>query len=176
MLSCYLILFLILICVYLKYNPFIFFLKIKYFIISIFIIYSLSVPGEIVIQIYNFSFTFEGLYASIKQILHLLNIFLLAKIYLIKTQEVDVVNSIMYFIYPFKFLGLNINKLYKIIILTFGYFKLFSRKSFNYKRPVESFNSFLFSEEFIAIKVNPLQLNLYGYFLIFFYFLVLLFL
>ncbi len=171
-LNCYLLLFLILVCFYIKHNPFIFFLKIKYFLISIFIIFPLSVPGEIAVQFFNFSATYDGFYAGLKQSLLLLNIFLVAKIYLLKTQEIDVVNSIMYFIYPFKFLGLNVNKLYKIIILTFSYFRLFSRKKFNYKSPVNSFNSFLFSQENLKIKINAFELNHYGYLFIFCYFLV----
>ena len=171
-LNCYLLLFLILVCFYIKHNPFIFFLKVKYFLISIFIIFPLSVPGEIAVQFFNFSVTYDGFYAGLKQSLLLLNIFLVAKIYLLKTQEIDVVNSIMYFIYPFKFLGLNVNKLYKIIILTFSYFRLFSRKKFNYRSPVNSFNSFLFSQENLKIKINAFELNHYGYLFIFCYFLV----
>lgn len=171
-LNCYLLLFLILVCFYIKHNPFIFFLKVKYFLISIFIIFPLSVPGEIAVQFFNFSVTYDGFYAGLKQSLLLLNIFLVAKIYLLKTQEIDVVNSIMYFIYPFKFLGLNVNKLYKIIILTFSYFRLFSRKKFNYRSPVNSFNSFLFSQENLKIKINAFELNYYGYLFIFCYFLV----
>jgi len=171
-LNCYLLLFLILVCFYIKHNPFIFFLKVKYFLISIFIIFPLSVPGEIAVQFFNISVTYDGFYAGLKQSLLLLNIFLVAKIYLLKTQEIDVVNSIMYFIYPFKFLGLNVNKLYKIIILTFSYFRLFSRKKFNYRSPVNSFNSFLFSQENLKIKINAFELNHYGYLFIFCYFLV----
>ena len=171
-LNCYLLLFLILVCFYIKHNPFIFFLKVKYFLISIFIIFPLSVPGEIAVQFFNISVTYDGFYAGLKQSLLLLNIFLVAKIYLLKTQEIDVVNSIMYFIYPFKFLGLNVNKLYKIIILTFSYFRLFSRKKFNYRSPVNSFNSFLFSQENLKIKTNAFELNHYGYLFIFCYFLV----
>ena len=171
-LNCYLLLFLILVCFYIKHNPFIFFLKVKYFLISIFIIFPLSVPREIAVQFFNFSVTYDGFYAGLKQSLLLLNIFLVAKIYLLKTQEIDVVNSIMYFIYPFKFLGLNVNKLYKIIILTFSYFRLFSRKKFNYRSPVNSFNSFLFSQENLKIKINAFELNHYGYLFIFCYFLV----
>jgi len=170
--NCYLLLFLILVCFYIKHNPFIFFLKVKYFLISIFIIFPLSVPGEIAVQFFNISVTYDGFYAGLKQSLLLLNIFLVAKIYLLKTQEIDVVNSIMYFIYPFKFLGLNVNKLYKIIILTFSYFRLFSRKKFNYRSPVNSFNSFLFSQENLKIKINAFELNHYGYLFIFCYFLV----
>ena len=171
-LNCYLLLFLILVCFYIKHNPFIFFLKVKYFLISIFIIFPLSVPGEIAVQFFNFSVTYDGFYAGLKQSLLLLNIFLVAKIYVLKTQEIDVVNSIMYCIYPFKFLGLNGNKLYKIIILTFSYFRLFSRKKFNYRSPVNSFNSFLFSQENLKIKINAFELNHYGYLFIFCYFLV----
>ena len=171
-LNCYLLLFLIFVCFYIKHNPFIFFLKVKYFLISIFIIFPLSVPGEIAVQFFNISVTYDGFYAGLKQSLLLLNIFLVAKIYLLKTQEIDVVNSIMYFIYPFKFLGLNVNKLYKIIILTFSYFRLFSRKKFNYRSPVNSFNSFLFSQENLKIKINAFELNHYGYLFIFCYFLV----
>ena len=171
-LNCYLLLFLILVCFYIKHNPFIFFLKVKYFLISIFIIFPLSVPGEIAVQFFNISVTYDGFYAGLKQSLLLLNIFLVAKIYLLKTQEIDVVNSIMYFIYPFKFLGLNVNKLYKIIILTFSYFRLFSRKKFNYRSPVNSFNSFLFSQDNLKIKINAFELNHYGYLFIFCYFLV----
>jgi len=171
-LNCYLLLFLILVCFYIKHNPFIFFLKVKYFLISIFIIFPLSVPGEVAVQFFNISVTYDGFYAGLKQSLLLLNIFLVAKIYLLKTQEIDVVNSIMYFIYPFKFLGLNVNKLYKIIILTFSYFRLFSRKKFNYRSPVNSFNSFLFSQENLKIKINAFELNHYGYLFIFCYFLV----
>ena len=64
------------------------FFKIKYFLVSIFIIFPLSVPGEIVTQFYNFSVTYDGFYAGLKQSLLLMNIFLVAKIYLIKTQKV----------------------------------------------------------------------------------------
>ena len=169
----YLLLFLILVCFFIKYNPFVFFLKIKYFLVSIFIIFPLSVPGEIAGQFYNFSVTYDGFYAGLKQSLLLMNIFLLAKIYLVKTQEIMVVNSIMYFVYPFKYLGLNVNKLYKIIILTFGYYRLFSRKKFNYRSPVKSFRTFLFSQENLKIKIDTFELNHFGYLFVFCYFLVL---
>ena len=169
----YLLLFLILICFFIKYNPFIFFLKIKYFLISIFFIFPLSVPGEIVTQFYNFSVTYDGFYAGLKQSLLLINIFLVAKIYLIKTREIEVVNSIMYFVYPFKYLGLNVNKLYKVIILTFCYFRLFSRKKFNYRSPIKSFKNFLFSQENLKVKIDTFQLNHCGYLFVFCYFFVL---
>ena len=48
---------------------------------SIFIIFPLSVPGEIVTQFYNFSVTYDGFYAGLKQSLLLRNIFLVEKIY-----------------------------------------------------------------------------------------------
>ena len=169
----YLLLFLILVCFFIKYNPFIFFLKIKYFLVSIFIIYPLSIPGEIAAQFYNFSVTYDGFYAGLKQSLLLMNIFLLAKIYLVKTQEIEVVKSIMYFVYPFKYLGLNVNKLYKIIILTFSYFRLFSRKKFNYRSPVKSFRTFLFSQVNLKVKIDTLELNHFGYLFVFCYLLVL---
>ena len=172
-LNFYLLLFLIFVCFIIKYNPFIFFLKIKYFLVSIFIIFPLSVPGEIAAQFYNFSVTYDGFYAGLKQSLLLINIFLVAKIYLVKTQEIEVVNSIMYFVYPFKYLGLNVNKLYKIIILTFNYFRLFSRKKFNYRSPVKSFRTFLFSQVNLKVKIDTLELNHFGYLFVFCYLLVL---
>lgn len=140
---------------------------------SIFIIYPLSVPGEILAQFYNFSVTYDGFYAGLKQLLLLMNIFLIAKIYLVKTQEMEVVNSIMYFVHPLKYLGLNINKLYKIIILTLSYFRLFSRKKFNFKSPVRSFKTFLFSQENLKVKIDSFELNHYGYLFVFCYFLIL---
>ena len=160
---------LLLACCLVKLNPIKLIFKLKYFLLSIFIIYPLSIPGEIIINVMNLNFTKEGIISGSEQCVKLLNFFLLAKLYLITTSSYSVINSLMYFIYPLKLFSLNVRRLHKVMILTFTYFENFSKKRFNFKEPIMSLKKLLENKTQIKIRYTKFSVNPMGYFFIFLY-------
>lgn len=167
--------FLTALCCFLKLNPVIFLFKIKYFILSIFIIYPLSIPGEIIFNISMLSFTDEGFYSAARQSIKLLNLFFIAKIYVNTTSNISIINSVMYFIYPLILFKINVNRIHKIMILTLGYFELLSKENISFKKPLKSLKLLLTNNKKININIASLVINPAGYLLITFYFVLVFF-
>ena len=160
---------LLLVCCLVKLNPIKLIFKLKYFLLSIFIIYPLSIPGEIIINVMNLNFTLEGFISGSEQCIRLLNFFLVAKLYLISTSSYSVINSLMYFVYPLKFFSFDVLRLHKIMMLTFTYFDNFSKKSFNFREPIISLKKLLENKTQIKIRYTKFSVNPMGYFFIFLY-------
>jgi energy-coupling factor transporter transmembrane protein EcfT len=151
---------------YFKFEILKFLYKLKYLIVSIFLIYPLSIPGEIVFSIGVIQFTQEGILIGLSQVIKLLNLFFIARIYTLKTNNSDVINSVMYFVYPLKFMSINVKKIHKMIFLSFEYFYLLNERNINLKKPIFTLSSLLNDTTKLKASVPSLKINLFGYFYI----------
>lgn len=151
---------------YFKFEILKFLYKLKYLIVSIFLIYPLSIPGEIVFSIGVIQFTQEGILIGLSQVIKLLNLFFIARIYTLKTNNSDVINSVMYFVYPLKFISINVKKIHKMIFLSFEYFYLLNERNINLKKPIFTLSSLLNDTTKLKVSVPSLKINLLGYFYI----------
>lgn len=151
---------------YFKFEILKFLYKLKYLIVSIFLIYPLSIPGEIVFSIGVIQFTQEGILIGLSQVIKLLNLFFIARIYTLKTNNSDVINSVMYFVYPLKFMSINVKKIHKMIFLSFEYFYLLNERNINLKKPIFTLSSLLNDTTKLKVSVPSLKINLLGYFYI----------
>lgn len=151
---------------YFKFEILKFLYKLKYLIVSIFLIYPLSIPGEIVFSIGVIQFTQEGILIGLSQVIKLLNLFFIARIYTLKTNNSDVINSVMYFVYPLKFMSINVKKIHKMIFLSFEYFYLLNERNINLKKPIFTLSSLLNDTAKLKVSVPSLKINLLGYFYI----------
>lgn len=151
---------------YFKFEILKFLYKLKYLIVSIFLIYPLSIPGEIVFSIGVIQFTQEGIMIGLSQVIKLLNLFFIARIYTLKTNNSDVINSVMYFVYPLKFMSVNVKKIHKMIFLSFEYFYLLNERNINLKKPIFTLSSLLNDTAKLKVSVPSLKINLLGYFYI----------
>ena len=151
---------------YFKFEILKFLYKLKYLIVSIFLIYPLSIPGEIVFSIGVIQFTQEGILIGLSQVIKLLNLFFIARIYTLKTNNSDVINSVMYFVYPLKFMSINVKKIHKIIFLSFEYFYLLNERNINLKKPIFTLSSLLNDTTKLKVSAPSLKINLLGYFYI----------
>lgn len=151
---------------YFKFEILKFLYKLKYLIVSIFLIYPLSIPGEIVFSIGVIQFTQEGILIGLSQVIKLLNLFFIARIYTLKTNNSDVINSVMYFVYPLKLMSINVKKIHKMIFLSFEYFYLLNERNINLKKPIFTLSSLLNDTTKLKVSVPSLKINLLGYFYI----------
>lgn len=151
---------------YFKFEILKFLYKLKYLIVSIFLIYPLSIPGEIVFSIGVIQFTQEGILIGLSQVIKLLNLFFIARIYTLKTNNSDVINSVMYFVYPLKFMSINVKKIHKMIFLSFEYFYLLNERNINLKKPIFTLSSLLNDTTKLKVSAPSLKINLLGYFYI----------
>lgn len=151
---------------YFKFEILKFLYKLKYLIVSIFLIYPLSIPGEIVFSIGVIQFTQEGILIGLSQVIKLLNLFFIARIYTLKTNNSDVINSVMYFVYPLKFMSINVKKIHKMIFLSFEYFYLLNERNINLKKPIFTLSSLLNDTTQLKVSAPSLKINLLGYFYI----------
>jgi hypothetical protein len=130
------------------------------------LIYPLSIPGEIVFSIGVIQFTQEGILIGLSQVIKLLNLFFIARIYTLKTNNSDVINSVMYFVYPLKFMSINVKKIHKMIFLSFEYFYLLNERNINLKKPIFTLSSLLNDTTQLKVSAPSLKINLLGYFYI----------
>tara|TARA_B100001769_G_C22104550_1_gene596573 strand:+ start:969 stop:1604 length:636 start_codon:yes stop_codon:yes gene_type:complete len=124
--------FFIFLSLFIKVSFFKFISKIKYFILALLAIYSLSTPGEIIFYYSFISITKEGLDLAINNIFRIINTFLTV-IFLMKIiPQKFFIEFIIKICYPLKIFGLNIDNLTSRIFLTFDYLDFYKNYSFKF--------------------------------------------
>jgi len=115
--------------------------KIKYFILALLIIYSLSTPGEIIFHYSIFSLTSEGLFLGFNNALRIINTFLTVMFLMKFIPRKFFINFIIKIFYPSKFIGLNIDNFTSRVCLTFDYLDFYKDFSFKFSDFTKVINS-----------------------------------
>ena len=130
--------------------------KIKYFIIALLLIYTLSTPGEIIFYYSIVSATNEGLFLGINNSLRIINTFLTIMLLMKFIPKKFFINFIIKIFYPLKFAGLNMDNFTSRIYLTFDYLEFYKNFSFKFSDFTKVINSQINNESPI-IKVKVLS-------------------
>jgi len=130
--------------------------KIKYFIIALLIIFTLSTPGEIIFYYSIVSATKEGLILGINNSLRIINTFLTILLLMKFIPRKFFINFIIKIFYPLKFAGLNMDNFTSRIYLTFDYLEFYKNFSFKFSNLTNVINSQINNKSPI-IKVKVLQ-------------------
>ena len=130
--------------------------KIKYFIIALLLIYTLSTPGEIIFYYSIVSATNEGLFLGINNSLRIINTFLTIMLLMKFIPKNFFINFIIKIFYPLKFAGLNMDNFTSRIYLTFDYLEFYKNFSFKFSDFTKVINSQINNESpIIKVKVLP---------------------
>ena len=130
--------------------------KIKYFIIALLLIYTLSTPGEIIFYYSIVSATNEGLFLGINNSLRIINTFLTIMLLMKFIPKKFFINFIIKIFYPLKFAGLNMDNFTSRIFLTFDYLEFYKNFSFKFSDFTKVINSQINNESpIIKVKVLP---------------------
>ena len=130
--------------------------KIKYFIIALLLIYTLSAPGEIIFYYSIVSATKEGLFLGINNSLRIINTFLTIMLLMKFIPKKFFINFIIKIFYPLKFAGLNMDNFTSRIYLTFDYLEFYKNFSFKFSDFTKVINSQINNESpIIKVKVLP---------------------
>ena len=130
--------------------------KIKYFIIALLLIYTLSTPGEIIFYYSIVSATNEGLFLGINNSLRIINTFLTIMLLMKFIPKKFFINFIIKIFYPLKFAGLNMDNFTSRIYLTFDYLEFYKNFSFKFSDFTKVINSQINNESpIIKVKVLP---------------------
>jgi len=130
--------------------------KIKYFIIALLLIYTLSTPGEIIFYYSIVSATKEGLFLGINNSLRIINTFLTIMLLMKFIPKKFFINFIIKIFYPLKFAGLNMDNFTSRIFLTFDYLEFYKNFSFKFSDFTKVINSQINNESpIIKVKVLP---------------------
>ena len=130
--------------------------KIKYFIIALLLIYTLSTPGEIIFYYSIVSATKEGLFLGINNSLRIINTFLTIMLLMKFIPKKFFINFIIKIFYPLKFAGLNMDNFTSRIYLTFDYLEFYKNFSFKFSNLTNVINSQINNKSPI-IKVKVLS-------------------
>ena len=130
--------------------------KIKYFIIALLLIYTLSTPGEIIFYYSIVSATKEGLFLGINNSLRIINTFLTIMLLMKFIPKKFFINFIIKIFYPLKFAGLNMDNFTSRIYLTFDYLEFYKNFSFKFSDFTKVINSQINNKSPI-IKVKVLS-------------------
>jgi hypothetical protein len=112
--------------------------KIKYFLLALTLIYSLTTPGELLFYYSFISISYEGIFMAIENLLRLINIFMLVMILLNVLPKDFFVRFLIKLCYPFILLGANIERLSARLYLTFEYLEVFKKYEFKFSRISEN--------------------------------------
>ena len=127
--------------------------KIKYFIFSLLIIYSLSTPGEIFFYYSFISVTQEGFYLGVNNSLRIINTFLTIMFLMTFIPRTFFISFIIKICYPLKYFGLSIDNLTSRIFLTFDYLDFYKNYSFKFSNFIEVINSHITNKSpIVAIR------------------------
>ena len=156
-LSHQMILFLFLFLVSLKTNVSIthIFYRIKFFLLSLILIYALSIPGEILFYYYFISVSYEGIAQAFFNSLRLLNIFSLVAIMMSVLPKKYLIVKIIKFADFFSFFGLNKDRLSARLFLTFEYFELFKNYQFKFSTFTSELKKILAKDYQAEVKIMP---------------------
>ena len=131
-------------------------IKIKYFIFSLLIIYSLSTPGEIFFYYSFISVTQEGFSLGVNNSLRIINTFLTIMFLMKFIPRKFFINFIVKICYPLKYFGLSIDNLTSRIFLTFDYLDFYKNYSFTFSNFIEVINTHIKNKSPI-VKVEKLE-------------------
>ena len=111
----------------------IFFKKIKFFLLAILLIFSFSVPGEIIFFYDFISITSEGVELAIFNVLRISNIFLIVFLLMKKLSRSFIVENIIKACLFVTFLGVKKERLIARVFLTFEYLEFYRTEHFQFK-------------------------------------------
>jgi len=144
----------------LKKIPLIMFLgKIKFFLVTLFLIYALATPGKVLYFYYFVSITQEGILLGSNNLFRLLNtfmtIFLLMKI----VSKNSLIGFIVKLVYPFKYLNLDIDRVTARLYLTLTYLDYYKNYSFKFSNLLDVINQNIKYQGFKRVhsiqKIHP---------------------
>ena len=124
--------FFIFLSLFIKVSFFKFISKIKYFILALLAIYSLSTPGEIIFYYSFISITKEGVDLAINNTFRIINTFLTVMFLMKIIPKNFFIQFIIKICYPLKIFGLSIDRLTSRIFLTFDYLDFYKNYSFKF--------------------------------------------
>ena len=111
----------------------IFFNKIKFFLLAILLIFSFSVPGEIIFFYDFISITKEGVELAIFNVLRISNIFLIVFLLMKKLSRSFIIENIIKACLFITFLGVKKERLIARVFLTFEYLEFYRKENFQFK-------------------------------------------
>ena len=111
----------------------IFFKKIKFFLLAILLIFSFSVPGEIIFFYDFISITKEGVELAIFNVLRISNIFLIVFLLMKKLSRSFIIENIIKACLFVTFLGVKKERLIARVFLTFEYLEFYRKEQFQFK-------------------------------------------
>ena len=111
----------------------IFFKKIKFFLLAILLIFSFSVPGEIIFFYDFISITREGVELAIFNVLRISNIFLIVFLLMKKLSRSFIIENIIKACLFVTFLGVKKERLIARVFLTFEYLEFYRKEQFQFK-------------------------------------------
>ena len=111
----------------------IFFNKIKFFLLAILLIFSFSVPGEIIFFYDFISITSEGVELAIFNVLRISNIFLIVFLLMKKLSRSFIIENIIKACLFITFLGVKKERLIARVFLTFEYLEFYRKEQFQFK-------------------------------------------
>tara|TARA_B100001093_G_scaffold4007_1_gene4166 strand:+ start:480 stop:1097 length:618 start_codon:yes stop_codon:yes gene_type:complete len=111
----------------------IFFNKIKFFLLAILLIFSFSVPGEIIFFYDFISITKEGVELAIFNVLRISNIFLIVFLLMKKLSRSFIIENIIKACLFVTFLGVKKERLIARVFLTFEYLEFYRKEQFQFK-------------------------------------------
>ena len=111
----------------------IFFNKIKFFLLAILLIFSFSVPGEIIFFYDFISITSEGVELAIFNVLRISNIFLIVFLLMKKLSRSFIIENIIKACLFVTFLGVKKERLIARVFLTFEYLEFYRKEQFQFK-------------------------------------------
>ena len=144
----------------LKKIPLIMFLgKIKFFLVTLFLIYALATPGKVLYFYYFVSITQEGILLGSNNLFRLLNtfmtIFLLMKI----VSKNSLIGFIVKLVYPFKHLTLDIDRVTARLYLTLTYLDYYKNYPFKFSNLLDVINQNIKYQGFKRVhsiqKIHP---------------------
>jgi hypothetical protein len=148
-----LFLFLFLISLVLSMPILIFFNKIKFFLLAIVLIFSLSVPGEIIFFYDFISITREGAELAIFNVLRLINIFLIVFLLMKKLSRSFIIESIIKGCLFVTVFGIKKERLIARVFLTFEYLEFYRKERFKFKTLSKDIANQINTD--FSKKVNP---------------------
>lgn len=129
-------------------------IKIKYFIIALLTIYSLSTPGEIIFYYSFISVSKEGIFLGLNNSLRIINTFLIIMLLMKFIPKKFFINFIIKICYPLKYFGLNLDHLTSRIFLTFDYLDYYKNYSFKFSNFTEVIDSHIKNKSLISKSKN----------------------
>jgi len=148
--------------------------KIKYFLLALLLIYSLSTPGKVIFFYAFFSITEEGILLGVNNLLRILNTFMIVSVLIKTTPKESLISFIVKIFYPLKLFGLDVDRLTVRLYLTLSYLEKYKKYPFKYNDLFKLINkdinlNKLKNIEASIIKITPSYLDIFvfcGFFVV----------